>query len=435
MSKVRNKLEAEHDSKLATYNAHEIATLQLLFPHFKYLGTVQDSSYHTHSQAVSSHVQSKDSLFISKQILQDPSMVLFLFQCFQEARDNEMCELLSKSFDKDEIKLCGNSLLPYQIASLGFFLSHSSRNWKLLDLSGCHVGDHGINILHHYLLGHRIAIKSINLVGNNLTRLSSPFLGDMFNHVQLNELTMDWYESYSSAISTMVVNSGTVRKLSLKRCAQELLPVESMSATSFDMIMCLEKLCITRSIFNDTETEMLSEGLAKSKTLKELDLSNNSIRNTGARAIANSLMVNISLLVLDLCENHISDDGIKSLAAALRVNTSLKVLNMADNYIGEDGIRELSTALLCNNSLKELNILTSVVIGERGATAIAANFAHNTSLEVLHMAFTYNEATAIYNVLATNNTLKKPFLYLYDTDHSTYDLCSWSYQVCHKEPS
>ena len=80
---------------------------------------------------------------------------------------------------------------------------------------------------------------------------------------------------------------------------------------------------------------------------------------------------------------------------------------MADNYVGEDGITELGTALLCNNSLKELNILTSVVDGERGASAVATSLAHNTSLEVLHMTYDSRRATSISKVLTTKKMFKK----------------------------
>ena len=42
---------------------------------------------------------------ISQHVLNDPVMVLYLFQCFQEAQDNELCEVLSESFDSGEIDI------------------------------------------------------------------------------------------------------------------------------------------------------------------------------------------------------------------------------------------------------------------------------------------------------------------------------------------
>ena len=90
-------------------------------------------------------------LTISKEILKDSVKVLYLFQCFQEAQDNKLCEILSRSFDSGVISISKHSLLPHQVVSLGFFLSRSHRKWKNLNLDGCHIGDHGIHILHQYL--------------------------------------------------------------------------------------------------------------------------------------------------------------------------------------------------------------------------------------------------------------------------------------------
>lgn len=70
-------------------------------------------------------------------------------------------------------------------------------------------------------------------------------------------------------------------------------------------------LCIIGNILNDNEIEVLSEGLTKSETLKELNLSENAIRDIGARAITNSLMYNTSLVALDLSKKRIHDDGMK----------------------------------------------------------------------------------------------------------------------------
>ena len=76
---------------------------------------------------------------ILQDMLKDPVKVLHLFQCFQEAQDNELCEVLSKSFDSGEININNNRLLPHQVVSLGFFLSRSNRKWKELNVDMCHL--------------------------------------------------------------------------------------------------------------------------------------------------------------------------------------------------------------------------------------------------------------------------------------------------------
>ena len=63
------------------------------------------------------------SITISQDILDDHLKVLYLFQCFQEAQDDKLCEILSKSLGSGEIYLQEAALLPHEISSLGFFLS------------------------------------------------------------------------------------------------------------------------------------------------------------------------------------------------------------------------------------------------------------------------------------------------------------------------
>ena len=99
-------------------------------------------------QGSTSGQEISNTLSISQDILKNQMKVHYLFQCFQEAQDDRLCDILSKSFDSGEIDLSHYSLAPYQVVSLGFFLSRSHRKWKELNL---YIGDHGINLLHRYI--------------------------------------------------------------------------------------------------------------------------------------------------------------------------------------------------------------------------------------------------------------------------------------------
>jgi len=196
--------------------------------------------------------------------------------------------MLSKVFDNGEIKLCDILLPPYQVASLGFFLSQSKRNWKVLNLSGCVINDYGIILLHHYLCGYRTnkqVIESVTLIKNNQTEMSSPFVSDIINHFQLKELTISADEISVTDISDAITNSVTIKTLNLYRKPTEYdgygysyvakhITAEELSAIC-DMMMWLERLSIAGNELDDNAGMKLSEGLIKSNTLKELDLSEN----------------------------------------------------------------------------------------------------------------------------------------------------------------
>ena len=120
---------------------------------------------------------------ISQHVLKDRSNVLYLFQCFQEAQDIALCEVLSKSFDSGVIDISEHRLLPYQVVSLGYFLSKSDhKKLKELNLSKCYIGDHSMSILHKYLCSDKAntqEIIEVNLSENDLTGASSPLIADI----------------------------------------------------------------------------------------------------------------------------------------------------------------------------------------------------------------------------------------------------------------
>jgi len=127
-----------------------------------------------------------NTLTISQDILKDPVKVLYLFQCFQEAQDDKLCDILSKLFDSGEINIMNNRLLPHQVVSLGFFLSKLHRKWKELNLYGCYIGDHGINLLHHYLCEQ--TNNQQQLILNTITSLKHD---DLFGGV-VHQLQQTW---------------------------------------------------------------------------------------------------------------------------------------------------------------------------------------------------------------------------------------------------
>ena len=267
-----------------------------------------------------------NTLTISQDILKDPVKVLYLFQCFQEAQDDKLGDILSKAFDSGEIDLGSKQLLPHQVVSLGFFLSRSHRKWKEVNLWACQIGDRGVNLLHHYLCGdetNNLEITTIDLSDNDLTRASSPIIGDIIAHLQPH--TLDLGKNNITCvrhISTAVINTNTVKVLYM--WGSDLTAQEALAIS--DMMTCLEKLGIRHNNLGDEGAVIISEGIAKTNTLRKLDISANYITETGAAAIGNSLLYNSSLEVLDINNNIIGQDGAMAIVQAIANNKTLKEL-------------------------------------------------------------------------------------------------------------
>ena len=260
-------------------------------------------------QGSASDQEISNILTISQGILKDPVKVLYLFQCFQEAQDDKLCDILSKSFDNGEINLSHNSLLPHQVVSLGFFLSRLHREWKELNLDGCGIGDHGINLLHHYLCGDKTnkqEIMMINLSDNHLTAASSSLISDIITQLQPHTFKVGGTLNNSNAIG----EDGAIA---------------------------------------------IAQAITNNKTLKKLYINRCEITSTGATAIANSLLHNTSLEVLGMNNNAIGQDGATAIAQAITNNKTLKELLLyGDDTIHKDPAMIIMRSLHHNNSITKL---------------------------------------------------------------------------------
>ena len=360
-------------------------------------------------QGSTSDQRISNTRIILQNALKDPVKVLYLFQCFQEAQDNELCEVLSKLFDDGVINMCMSRLLPHQVVSLGFFLSRSHRKWKKLNLYRCYIGDHGMSIIHQYLCGDKTnkqKISEINLSLNDLTGASSHLIADIISHLQPHTL---WSQHNNITnvrdISIAIINTSTVKVLNMSNnglTAQEALAIS-------DMMICLEELYISDNKLGDHEAELLSEGIINTKILRVLHISDNNIGPSGTTAIANALTINTSLQQLDISNNNIGPSGTTAIANALTINTSLQQLDISNNNIGPSGTTAIANALTINTSLQLLYISDNNS-GPSGATAIANALTINTSLQQLYISDNNigpSGTTAIANALGNNTSLQQ----------------------------
>ena len=293
-----------------------------------------------------------NTVTISQDVLKDPLKVLYLFQCFQEAQDNKLCEILSRSFDSGVIDIHDHRLLPHQVVSLGFFLSRSHREWNKLNLSGCHIGDHGMNIIHQYQ-ANKQEITKINLGENDLTGASSHLIADIISHLQPHTLELDYNNITNMRdISTAVVTTSTVKMLNMM--SNDLTAQEAVAIS--DMMICLEELDINDNKLGDHGAELLSEGIANTKTLRVLSISYNNIGPSGTTAIANALTNNTSLEELYISIDAIGQDGATAIAKAITNNKTLKKLLLYDDTMDEESVMIIMRSLHCNNTITELEL-------------------------------------------------------------------------------
>ena len=107
---------------------------------------------------------------LSDHIKSDKLKCLYLFQCFMEAKSEEVPKEISSIFYNNEIDFHGLQLLPHHISSLMLYVSKYAIPLQSLTLRDCHIGDIGMTILEHFFIANpnkASSIKHIDLFGNN----------------------------------------------------------------------------------------------------------------------------------------------------------------------------------------------------------------------------------------------------------------------------
>ena len=316
---------------------------------------------------VMNSIESSEGCTFPQEFFNDTVKILHMFQCFKEAQNDMVCEVLSKKIHGNAINLKDHKLIvPCQVESLGLFLTNT--NCTELILFNCQIGDYGINILQRYLCrdakkNHHIA--TIDFMQNGLTEASLPLIGDIIVHVQPHTLQLGCNNFACVKDITNAVITFTVRVLNLFGCN-----ITSQEATAIsDMTAVLEELNVSNNNLSDDGAKVLSEGLTKTKSLRVLYINN----------------------------NNIDSQGIVSIAYALSLNTSLAVLNMTNNIIRQDGAAAIAEAIMKNKTLEELLLWGSRTLNEESAILLLEKL-YNGNSSITKLGFPKK--------LASNNCIK-----------------------------
>ncbi|MBN3306121.1 NAL12 protein, partial [Amia calva] len=116
-------------------------------------------------------------------------------------------------------------------------------------------------------------------------------------------------------------------------------------------------------------------------TLRELDLSNNSLYTPGATLLCAGLKhLNCKLERLLLSDCQVNEKGCAALASALSSNPStLRELDLSLNHTGDSGVTELSAGLEDPNCKLEKLLLSDCGITEEGCAALTSALCSNPS--------------------------------------------------------
>ena len=363
----------------------------------------------------SSDLEISMGYFPLQNILNNTAKAVYLFQCFYEAQDDNLCEILLRSISEEIIWL-NFPLLPYQVVSLGFFLSRVHKSINELNLYRCSIADHGMAVLHHFLCGDKEnnqgikTLKTLDLSMNSLTGASLPFIAEMITHFQLHTLKLNYNKLTNlKVLCSAIINSSTIKVLQME-CSG--LTAQNAAAIS-DMMIVLEELNIGCNEIGDGSL-ILAEGIMKTTTLRVLDIRRNCFSTKGVRAIANSLLYNTSLEILYMfgCIEQY-DEVMPMMCQVIADNKTLLKLDIADSevYVGR-GIKkvDINTFIFFVPDKNKVSFYAGMNTYE--ATLLATAITKNKTLKSLSLTVCDDESILkIIRSINLNNSITELFLF------------------------
>jgi len=130
---------------------------------------------------------------ISGNILNNKLNHLYLFQCFLEAKNDDMSTLINSFFKDFVIDLSTCTLTQSNLNLLCYFFLRSSNNqWNELNLSGCNINDGSCEVMHKALIvgnkTNKISFNALDLSNNLLTYHSNNALVDFVQSFKIAKL-------------------------------------------------------------------------------------------------------------------------------------------------------------------------------------------------------------------------------------------------------
>uniref|UniRef100_A0A8C1QSD1 NACHT domain-containing protein n=1 Tax=Cyprinus carpio TaxID=7962 RepID=A0A8C1QSD1_CYPCA len=299
-------------------------SLQTNRPLLRGLLTQQDGNDENYKEIVQ---YIKDKLEDKKM---SPERSINLFYCLNELNDQTLVKEIQTQLNKGS--LSSADLSPAQWSAVAFVLLTSEEEMEECDLKKFKKSDECLfRLLEVLKISKRALLNDCDLTDESCSNLVKALRSDN----NLIELNMSNNNLLDSGVKQFCIGLENIT------CKLEILKLSNCALT--------EESC---SAF----ASVLS---SDSISLKELDLSNNTLQDSGMKPLSDGLKENCKLEILRLSDCSITEEGYKALASALRSNPShLKELDLRGNDPGQSGVKELNDLLQDPNcQLKALRFL------------------------------------------------------------------------------
>lgn len=246
-----------------------------------------------------------ETVNISQRFLNDGDLCLYLYRCFHEAGDQEMCTSIAnaKIFENKVIRSFGNSYRHIECLIL-FLTTSPHRVWVVLNLNYVHFQDYAFFMLHRGLKDRNVTITELWLVCCGLTSSHSMLISDIVISCKVKVLMLDGNKTIGEN--------------------DELYSMLSHPSTTLEILSMYETKLSSRA------ANILFTVLKQNNALKILSIEANEITDHTCSFIANMLEQNNFLTNLWMRFNQISAAAIELILQSLQSNDTLKLLRLPD---------------------------------------------------------------------------------------------------------
>ena len=247
----------------------------------------------------------EDSVDISQVVLKNKTKCLRMYYYFKEAGDMMMCKYIEDAtkLHEQRIDLSDTRLSPSDVECLTVFLTCSPhKEWKKLGLYGCHIQDHGLQILQRGLRSSDVTIAVLQLRSNDLTAVSSSAISDLTISCRVKKLWIDHNKTVGEddRLYRIITNDSSM----------------------------VEELYMYNINLSSSGAIKLFTALSEAKKLRELWIEYNDITDEACDAIIMAMKKNTSLVALYMHHNPISGECAQLIVQALQYNNTLQQLDL-----------------------------------------------------------------------------------------------------------
>ena len=348
---------------------------------------------------------------ISEHILNNKVSHLYLFQCFLEAKNDDMCTLINSFFKNFIIDLSAQTLTQSNVNVLCFYLLRSSNNqWNELNLSGCSIGDSGCDVMHKFLIvgdkPSNICFRVLNLSNNQITYQSTNALVNFVHsfkttkfNISDNPLHVSIFESLCQCEFLKVLIAGS-SEFSHNIDIRELLKTVDASMLHYLEIRDNKKSCL---MIQKSDLNIEHFPLAYLSTYHCFTMKNCKITDSTLEKLVSFLTVQETLEYCYIMNNDFTNSSVSSYCATLMKQSSLQEIVIFEHSLVTSITDQLSNILNCRiivyskSEIKSINASTDQIL---------AALAEQPTITKLDIVNCTHQGTDITHCLKITNIIK-----------------------------